>query len=40
MSALAHSLLAVLWHKVTPILGAAVLLTWGLTRCASWLSMQ
>lgn len=40
MSALAHSLLTVLWHKVTPILGAAVLLTWGLTRCASWLSMQ
>lgn len=40
MSALAHSLIATLWHKVTPILGAAVLLTWGLTRCASWFSMQ
>ena len=33
------SVLGILWHRVTPIVGASVLLAWGLTRCVNWLSM-
>ncbi len=29
------SVLGVFWHRVTPILGASVLLAWGITRCVN-----
>ena len=40
MSTLTHTFLVIFWHRVTPILGASVLLAWGITRCVHWFSVQ